>query len=417
MKKNFLLVIVTFTVLIFLFELIGNNLPLKPRKWSRYYDYNSTYGWYTWFGADHLYGKHENQTNGYKTRGKKPSKEKKIILLSDSTIETSHKLEEMPEKYLEDHLPDYSVISFGSWGWGNDQQLLHLKENIKSIKPEYVILWWITNDLSDNMKKFGFVGPKPTFKIKNDKLIYPDKNMGDEYGPAKFYRFYLYRLINKSYAVLKEKFRNKDRFDFESKKLTECKEGVKYHDYSDLLKLHVTEDDYNKSKRTFGNKPMPYDKDVVVLPEKKKWISERINLRKRAFDKNFIDELFWNRNILTKYEEKKYKTANLLIKEMQRISNENNAKFIVFFPVIHYKKFYLFKDDTYKICFRGNEIEYSNKNVDEKLKLVFEGLDNVYITRDMPEFGNDFEDLFDGHLNNDANDFQMKKLSEIIKNN
>ena len=77
MKKNFLLVIVTFTVLIFLFELIGNNLPLKPRKWSRYYDYNSTYGWYTWFGADHLHGKHENQTNGYKTRGKKPSKEKK----------------------------------------------------------------------------------------------------------------------------------------------------------------------------------------------------------------------------------------------------------------------------------------------------------------------------------------------------
>ena len=86
---------------VFLLEILGNILNLKPRKWSKYYETYSTYGWYTWSGADHLYGKHDSQTNGYKTRGKEPTKKKKIILLGDSTIETSHKLEEMPENYLE----------------------------------------------------------------------------------------------------------------------------------------------------------------------------------------------------------------------------------------------------------------------------------------------------------------------------
>ena len=416
MIKNFFVIIFGLTISLLLIEIAGNIFNLKPGKWSRYYEYNSTYGWYTWSGADHLYGKHAEQTNGYKTRGKKPSKNKKIILLGDSAVETSHKLEEMPEKYLEDHLPDYSVISFGSWGWGNDQQLLHLKNNIKSIKPEIIVLWWITNDLSDNMVKQGFGGPKPTFKIKNNKLVYPNVDMGDAYLPAKFYRFYTYRLLNKFYQLSKQKFKNNDNFDFESKETVKCNQNTNYVSYPDLLKNIFNEEVYDNTKRTLGNKPRPYDRDVeVFLDNKDEWINEQINKTNKNFELNFSDELFWNRNIITKFEKKKIKTANLLIKEMQKISIENNSKFIVFFPIIHQNRFYsIQKDELVKICFRGIELEYSNKNADKKLELIFDGIENIYITNNMPKFGDNFEDMFDGHLNNDANNYQMKELSERL---
>ena len=58
-----------------------------------------------------------------------------------------------------------------------------------------------------------------------------------------------------------------------------------------------------------------------------------------------------------------------------------------------------------------------DQNGNEKLKLIFDGINNIYIMNDMHEFGDDWQDKFDGHLNNEANNFQMKKLSEYIKNN
>jgi hypothetical protein len=417
MIKKFLAIILGLFVSILLIELIGSSLKLKPKKWSLYYEFNSNYGWYTWPGADHLYGKHENQTNGYKTRGKKPTKEKKIILLGDSYVETSHRLEEMPESYLEKYLQDYSVISFGSWGWGNDQQLLHLRNNIESIKPEYVVLWWVTNDLSDNIVKKGFGGPKPTFKIKDNKIKYPSVNMGDEYTPSKFYKFYTYRLLNKIYEIFLAKLEQKDKYNFEEKKIKKCNSDTEYSNYSDLLKLYVNDKLYDYDKRTFGNKPMPFDRDIILLPPKDKWIDETIKKYTNEFMVNFSDTFFWNRDILTESEKEKIKITNLLIKEMQKISIKNNSKFMVFFPVSHYDRFYPFDNNTYKICYRGNEIEYSNKNGNEKLKLIFDEINNIYIMNDMHEFGDDWQDKFDGHLNNEANNFQMKKLSEYIKNN
>ena len=68
-----------------------------------------------------------------------------------------------------------------------------------------------------------------------------------------------------------------------------------------------------------------------------------------------------------------------------------------------------------KICFRGIELEYSNKNADKKLVLIFDSIENIYITNNMPKFGDNFEDMFDRHLNNDANNYQMKELSERLR--
>ena len=178
--KNIIFYLITILLIFFILELIFNFLNFPPKKWSEYKKFYETYGWYTWHGANHIDGDHKLQTNGYKTRGKTPTKDKKIILLGDSSVETSQKFNLMPENFLEDFMPDYSVISMGSWGWGNDQQLLHLRENIKDIKPEKVVLWFQTNDSNDNFEKIGFLGPKPTFSVQDNKLQYPSEQMGDK---------------------------------------------------------------------------------------------------------------------------------------------------------------------------------------------------------------------------------------------
>ena len=417
MYKNTLIFFISSLISILIIEIIGSTLDLKPRKWSKYNEFYSTYGWYTWSGADHLFGKHDDQTNGFKTRGKKPTKKKKIILLGDSTIETSHKLEEMPENYLEKYLPDYSVISFGSWGWGNDQQLLHLKDNIESIKPEYIVLWWISNDLRDNMINIGFGGPKPTFEVRNNKLVYPSVKMGDEYYPAKLYKFYTFRLFKKLKEVFKKEY-EKIFFSkkFDPKEVLRCKKNKEYSDYSDLLKNFFDEEIYKKEKKIAENKPKPYDRNLKPLFSKDKWLIDRINNHKNSFYTSNFDFLFWNRKFLSNYEKKQILKTNLLIKEMQKVSEKNDSKFIVFFPIIDQKRFYPFKNNNpLKTCYKDIELEYSNKYVKEKLKLIFDNIENVNVFDS--KFGNNYYDIFDGHLNNEANDYHMKKLSEIIQKN
>ena len=90
-------------------------------------------------------------------------------MLGDSAVETSHRLNEMPENYLRNNLNKTNVISFASWGWATDQQYIHLKKYINKIKPNHVILWYSMNDLNENKMKHGILGSKPTFSLKKDK--------------------------------------------------------------------------------------------------------------------------------------------------------------------------------------------------------------------------------------------------------
>ena len=85
---------------------------------------------------------------------------------------------------------------------------------------------------------------------------------------------------------------------------------------------------------------------------------------------------------------------------------------------MRHNRFYpLKKDQLVKICSRGIELEYANINADKKLKLIFDGIKNTYVKNNMLKYSKNFEDTFDGHLNNEANNYQMKELSEIIKAN
>ena len=140
MKKYFLIT-VSIIFIIIVCDIIGNLAKIRPLLWKNsFYSYLNV-GWYTWHGADHLYENeiHKEQTNGFLTRGKKPDKKIKnnIILLGDSAVETSHRLNEMPESYLRNNLNKTNIISFASWGWATDQQYIHLKKYIISVIKKF----------------------------------------------------------------------------------------------------------------------------------------------------------------------------------------------------------------------------------------------------------------------------------------
>ena len=397
---------ITLFIIIIIFEVFLNFLNIPPKKWSKFNELYGSYGWYTWHGANHIDGDHKLQTNGFKTRGKAPQKEKKIILLGDSSVETSHKFEQMPENFLEDFMPGYSVVSFGSWGWGTDQQLLHLKENIEKIKPEKVVLWFQTNDPDDNINHLGFLGPKPTFKIKNNKLKYPKVQMEDKTIYPYLYKSYFYRV----YRSLKNKY-NKESFDLDLEKNKTCNNKKKYTEYSDLLKIYFNEQLYEKLRMIKENKPTPYNKNVEKFISYEEWRQKNINSSIKNFNDNISDLFYWSRKNLTKKEEEKIYLTNLLIKEIENISVKENSEFYVFFPIWG-ELFVPFENNKlYIVCKQNKEINYSNKNAYKKLDLIFEDIENTLIFKNETK---DWYDLFDGHANSITIKNFMRKLSTYI---
>ncbi len=404
--KNFIYFFITSILLLLILEFSLNYFKIPPKKWSKFNEIYGTSGWYTWHGANHIDGDHKLQTNGFKTRGKVPQKEKKIILLGDSSVETSHKFEQMPENFLEEFMPSYSVVSFGSWGWGTDQQLLHLKENIEKIKPEKVVLWFQTNDPDDNINHLGFLGPKPTFKIKNNKLKYPKVQMEDKTIYPHLYKSYFYRV----YRSLKNKY-NKESFDLNLEKNKTCNNKKKYTEYSDLLKIYFNEQLYEKLRMIKENKPTPYNKNIEKFISYEKWRQKNINSSIKNFNDNISDLFYWSRKNLTKKEEEKIYLTNLLIKEIEYISVKENSEFYVFFPIWG-ELFVPFENDKlYIVCKQNKEINYSNKNAYKKLDLIFEDIENTLIFKNETK---DWYDLFDGHANSITIKNFMRKLSTYI---
>jgi hypothetical protein len=111
-----------------------------------------------------------------------------IVLLGDSQVESAAlPMRGMPESILEKTLVRKSggkikVFTLGSSGWGLDQQLLALKEYLSRYHADYIIQWATPqNDLWETAfsdRSTGTTaGPiKPTFFLKSDKLISPEKN-------------------------------------------------------------------------------------------------------------------------------------------------------------------------------------------------------------------------------------------------
>ena len=104
-----------------------------------------------------------------------------VVLLGDSFVEcVSSPIDKIPERMLESELQERGlpakVVSLGARGYGQDQQLLALREYFKTNRADMVVLWVIPdNDVWNNLFRTHYGGspPKPTFQLKGDTLVPP----------------------------------------------------------------------------------------------------------------------------------------------------------------------------------------------------------------------------------------------------
>ncbi len=346
MKKFFLITVsIIFTIIVG--DIIANLAKIRPLLWKNpYYSYLNV-GWYTWDGTDHQQVNeiHKEQTNGFLTRGKKPDKKikKNIILLGDSYVETSHRLNEMPENYLRSYLNKTNVISFGSWGWSTDQQYIHLKKYINEIKPNHVILWFSMNDLKENKYTHGFLGSKPTFNLKKDKnnnyyLSGPNKMPGKNY----FEYSYIYRVINK----LANKFKLKNyRSYFDYLKSCENNNSNDYVNKDEFLNKYYNIKMYEREKlisthfeKTYGTKPT----NINTFPSFEEWKKDSYSnflvvnqQRSQIYFEEFLDDHFENNKLIISNEERKKEIlTNKLLLKIQDLTNKHHASFHIIFPFL-----------------------------------------------------------------------------------
>lgn len=125
------------------------------------------------------YPSHELNQFGYRgARLEAQEGESVIVLLGDSFVESAASpIEEMPERLLEKKLRKMGlpvkVVSLGAAGYGQDQQLLALREFFQSQKASLVLMWVTpTNDVWNNMfPTHQGTWWKPTFRVKDGALL------------------------------------------------------------------------------------------------------------------------------------------------------------------------------------------------------------------------------------------------------
>lgn len=124
-----------------------------------------------------------------------------IVLLGDSSVEAQAcAYEWMPERRLEYHLgKGVKVFSIGASGYGQDQELLALREYFEKYRADLVVLWETPpNDVWNNLfpSIMPLIGtPKPTFQLVNGKLEGPTELIGQPIRETS--RFKLVQLVRR----------------------------------------------------------------------------------------------------------------------------------------------------------------------------------------------------------------------------
>ncbi len=145
---------------------------------------------------------HEAEKNQLGFRGQSieySNHELPIVLLGDSQVESvACHYEKIPERRLEYHLSSSGkkakIFSVGAMGYGQDQQLLALREYYQQYQAKIVLLWQtFDNDIWNNMFPTHWPAngtPKPTFWLENNRLQGPTEQPGDAlyHSPSQFIR-------------------------------------------------------------------------------------------------------------------------------------------------------------------------------------------------------------------------------------
>jgi len=114
-----------------------------------------------------------------------------VVLLGDSQVASdSVPPAQMPEQRLQAHLASVlpgrrvKVFTLGSGGYGTDQEYLALQEYFKKYRADLVLLWiTLSNDVWNNVFPTHWPrngAPKPTFYLRDGRLIGPHQAMGQD---------------------------------------------------------------------------------------------------------------------------------------------------------------------------------------------------------------------------------------------
>ena len=423
--KNYFTIFIVFLIFFIICDISANILKFRPLLWKNsFYSYLNN-SWETWHGADHLYENevHSEQINIFGHRGQNPNTALKnnIILVGDSYVETSHKLENMPENILRKKLKDTNVISLGSWGWSTDQQYLKFKRNKKTIQKPIVILWFQMNDISGNITKHGFLGSKDVLKIKKKNnewnLIEPRINFNKNY----FEYSYFYRSINK--IILRYKLKKEKKiYDFSSA----CTSSSNHEELNfETLKYFFNKENYIMAKEISLNPNKPYKnlEKIQEFPSFKEWQNKKIKdyLKYRPLKSlangyhSYNEDWQYNRTFISEREKKSEIITNLILRKFENEVNSVDGQFIVFF--VKKKESQPFpNNEIYSVCIDDKKFTYDNKSFNKKLERIFKNLKNVFIV-DLKDYKEKYYDLFDGHYNKITNEFIIENLYSYLKSN
>jgi len=152
-----------------------------------------------------------------------------VVMLGDSQVEGyGLNFDAMPERFLEarlDHLGKRAkVFSIGAGGYGQDQELLALREYFTKHRADLVVLWQSpTNDIWNNVFNTHMASrnPKPTFWLdESGKLRGPSESLGE---PLANSRLALVALFQRAFSLpwrdkswergLPEPYQPLDRYD------------------------------------------------------------------------------------------------------------------------------------------------------------------------------------------------------------
>ncbi len=95
----------------------------------------------------------------------------RIMVLGDSfTFGDGVSDDETYPAYLQRMIPDAEIINLGVRGYGHDQMLIQLQEEGFKLRPDVVILGFLTDDMERNLLRFRSYA-KPMFVVDDGRLV------------------------------------------------------------------------------------------------------------------------------------------------------------------------------------------------------------------------------------------------------
>jgi hypothetical protein len=298
-----------------------------------------------------------------------------IVLLGDSHVEAKAlHLEAIPARRLESHLSSQGrrvrVHTVGTWGYGQDQQLLALQEYFQKYRADLVVLWQEPrNDLWNNVFRTHMYNrnPKPTFWLDGTGLRGPTESLGEP-------------LANSSIVVVA---------------LWQRVFGLPYRDQKWEDKLPEA---YSPLTRFDG---------VVNTEWQARWDTNRGLMRSENLltEKSHMAVMLTPRSPRTQYG---LDLTRALLNRIRDLAASNHSKLVIFQVDDHYFK----SNDEQMYVLNGKYFRVAKQQFDENWHYVHQGFDATIIPVTVDDWRVRPDDA---HYNERATDQIMGDLARFLK--